>query len=285
MRNWTLIIVLAIFSSCNESIDVERDEFECLDNTEFRQLIKETKKIEIDDIDTLKTKVIMGAGRLLLNGKTKHMFAGSFAYNDEKFAPIIKYYKKENWGLIKVIPKQFKEDANHDDIENVWNLRFNEEIPIKMDLKFGAGIGELNIGMLNMYAGILKLGAGKVDINLNNSNSIKNLIVKMGVGDVTINLSDFNRESCNIDIDGGIGKFTLILPEDKNSDIYVDRGIAKISADEFDKQSDHYYNHINKSEETIKVKINAGLGLIELLKSKKKIDSDKNDKAVEETEL
>lgn len=267
MRYWILLFAAALAISCNESTDVERDDFECLDNSEFRKLIKETKKIEMDDIDTLKVKVIMGAGRLLLNGKTKHMFAGSFAYNDEDFAPRVKYYRKENWGIIKVIPKQFKENSEHEDIKNVWNLRFNENLPIKMDLKFGAGLGELNLGLLNMYAGVLKLGAGKIDINLTNSKTIEDLAIKMGVGDVTINLSDFDRNEINLSVDGGIGKFTLIVPEDKNSDIYIDRGIAKVSADSFEKRADHYFNHLNDSKETILVKIHAGLGHVELLKS------------------
>lgn len=270
MKYWYLLFVIVFLSGCIDSVDVKRDEFECLDNAEYRKLIKETRKIEIDNIDTLKTKIIMGAGKLLINGKTKHLFAGSFAYNYEDFSPRVKYYRKENWGLIKVIPKQFKNENEYDDIKNVWNLRFNEKIPIKMDLKFGAGLGKLNLGMLNVYSGALKLGAGKVDINLNHSKSIEQLEVKMGVGDVTINLTDLDREACNIEVDGGIGKFTLIIPDDKNSDIHVDRGITKISASDFEKKNDHYFNHVRNTGESIKVYINAGLGHIELLKSSKK---------------
>jgi len=286
MKYWIILFFVAIAAGCNESSDMNRDDFECLDNTEFRKLIKETKKIAIEDIDTLEVKVIMGAGRLLISGKTKHLFAGSFAYNHEDFAPRVKYQKENTGGKIKIIPKQFKENSEHEDIKNVWNLRFNEEIPMIMDLKFGAGLGEINLGSLNLYAGVLKLGAGKIDINLNESKSIKDLIIKMGVGDVTINLTDFERNSCNIKVDGGIGKFTLILPDDKNSDIYIDRGIAKVSADKFSKSSDHYFNHVNDNHETLNVIINAGLGHIELKNSSEvNITAETEKEDFDETEL
>lgn len=269
MKYFLISAVAIILMSCsNESVEIERDEFECLDNSEFRKLTKETKKIEVDDIDSLYTKVIMGAGRLIVNGKTKHLFAGSFAYNHEDFAPRVKYYREENKGTLKVIPKQFNEDSQHDDIENVWNLRFNEDIPTKMDLKFGAGLGKINLGELNLYKGILKLGAGKIDINLSNNNSLEKLIIKMGVGDVKVDISELQKNDCKIIIKAGIGKLTLAIPEDKNTDIHVNRGIAKVTASGLKKSGDHYYNSVNDNKESLRIEVDAGLGHIEIVKGK-----------------
>ena len=88
-----IMMAIVLMSSCNSGIHInaEEEDFSCFNESEYKKLNKETKSIDLDEIDSLKVKIIMSAGRLNLNGKTKKLF-NIFHYIEETFDPqIIEY--------------------------------------------------------------------------------------------------------------------------------------------------------------------------------------------------
>ena len=145
-------------------------------------------------------------------------------------------------------------------------MRFNKDVPMNMLIKFGAGKADVHINQLLVEKLDLELGAGKASIDLNNSKVLKSVDVEMGVGDLTLDLSGDWNHNLFADIEGGIGKLTLILPEKVGVKAKIEKGITDVNVDNFVKKGKYYYNEsFNEDKPFIEIEINTGIGQINLV--------------------
>jgi len=108
------------------------------------ELREERRSVPLSGTDPVDIEVVFGAGTLELEaGVSDELFSGTFRYNVERWAPEVTsegdYLKiqqggdQDDWG----IPSG--------NIRNRWELEFSPDVPLEMDLKVGAGEGELDL--------------------------------------------------------------------------------------------------------------------------------------------
>ncbi len=283
----TFSTIAILFSSCcdcdneKDNKDVEKIIIkkeitkEVTDTTTIsdNELKKEVKVIKFSGLTSLDANVNIGAGMLKIGSTEKDQFNAVYAYNENLGKPIIDFTENGEKAELSISQKKFnkknkkfnkKNKKFNNNYKYIWNLAFNKDLPTNLTVNFGAGDGELNIGDLNILDLNLALGAGDINIDLSNNNSLENIKVAMGIGNVDIDLSNINKVFSG-NIDGGIGEMTIALPKDIGVKIKAKKAIGKINTKGLSKKSHTYTNEaFDADKEYISINVNAGIGEINL---------------------
>jgi len=206
------------------------------------ELVEETQTVELGEAESVELDLDIGAGELKVQGGARELMEGYFVYNIERWKPEIEYSVAGNRGMLKV-----KQGECHGmtigKTRNKWNISVNNDIPLDIDVDFGAGEGNLDL------RGLI----------------LNSLNIDMGVGELKLDLSGEQKQSLDVSIDGGVGSATIYLPVDVGVRVMVDGGIGSVNARGMIKRRDAYVNDAyGKTEVTIDVDVDAGIGSIDL---------------------
>lgn len=251
------------FISCNYIHDNDNDEFQ--KDTTKGELKTDIKVIKLNNAKFVDVEILMAAGKLKITDGADNLLEAGFIYNREDLKARIKYNVLDEKGTLKIIQPSTDNEYKIKSYKNIWDLRFNNNVPMNMLIKFGAGDADINVNELLIKNLDLKLGAGKANINLKNSKILKKVDIEMGVGDLTLDLTGDWEHNLNVDIEGGIGKLTILLPEKVGVKAEIEKGLTDINARKFIKDGSLYYNKsYNENKPFIEVKINTGIGQVNL---------------------
>ncbi|TET70604.1 MAG: hypothetical protein E3J56_07705 [Candidatus Aminicenantes bacterium] len=209
---------------------------------EVGELKEETHTIQLGEAESVELELNMGAGELRLQGGGGELMEGTFLYNVDRWKPEIDYYVSGNRGILNIRQGK-KSGIPVGKTRNKWDINLNNDVPLDIEINFGAGEGKLD------FRGL----------------TLSSLDIDMGVGDLTVDLSGEQRQNLDVSIDGGVGSGTLYLPENIGVRVHVDGGIGSISAKGMNKDGKVYTNDAyGKTDVSIDIKIEAGIGSIDL---------------------
>lgn len=162
-------------------------------------------RIEKDKAKELELKLNIGVGELNVNPGADEWVEGTLEFNDDKLKSDVSYKLKGNKGIAVIEQKKDKfAKIKVGKDKNKWNLNLTDEIPI--DLRVNSGASDTNLDLKG-----LKLSGLDVDA---------------GVGNVTIDLGGKWAESFDVTLEMGVGKSTVILPDDVGVKIIASKGIG-----------------------------------------------------------
>jgi hypothetical protein len=240
------IIAVTIIGCTNYVEDEDSDyekEFENNHDTWHSDVVKVVKSIKLDDVKSLDAEIVMGVGILKLTGGAKELAKVGFAYDIPNWKPELKYDINNDRGWLSIKQPDNKDIHIEGKPTYAWNIRLNNDISTDLDITLGAGSGKIFLSELNLKYLHLTIGVGKSEIDLK------------GNWDHDV----------DIEIDGGIGVTTLYLPEDVGVRVKVKRGFGKVNSKRLRKRKNIYTNKAyDSSDVTINIKINAGIGAINL---------------------
>jgi hypothetical protein len=249
----------------------------------------EREAIPLSGAESATVKVVFGAGKLKIEaGTSDQLFSGRFRYNVERWAPEVTYEDdvltieqggtEEDWG----IPTG--------NVRNEWELEFSPEIPLEMDLKVGAGDGELDLTGLQLAGLDLDVGAGDFEVRFDEPNEAdmrhltldagasrlevigighagpEQVNVQGGVGDMTLDLTGTWPGSADVKITAGVGSVTLRLPDDVGVRVETEGGLTSVDASGLRRTGDAYVNDaFGEADTELRVQITAGVGSIRLI--------------------
>lgn len=256
---------------------------------EVGEMQEERHTIPLDGAGATNVKIIFGTGKLDVEaGISNELFFGDFNFNVEQWAPEITYEndkltirqggKEGNWGIPTGV------------VRNRWDLAFSPEAPLEMDLRLGAGDGELDFTDLQVTALDVNIGAGdyilrfdqpsrtamdhlkvnagasKLEILQMGNASPERVDLKGGVGDMGLDLTGTWTRSAKIEIIAGAGSLTLRLPDDIGVQVKTRGPLSKIEAPDLTRVDSSYINDIFGGTDTeLRVQITTGLGSVRLI--------------------
>src|SRR5262249_27748996 len=127
--------------------------------------------------------------------------------------------------------------------KNLWDVKFNDTVPIDYDFKFGVGEASLNLGSTN----------------------VRSIELHMGVGEVKLDLRGKHKKDYNVNIRGGVGEATIYLPKDVALVADAKGGIGGIHTTGLSEDGGRYVNELYKkhnSPVTIRLDVKGGVGAI-----------------------
>jgi hypothetical protein len=198
--------------------------------------------LERDDSESVRVNLRMGAGDLRVGTGTQKLMRADFAYNVPSWKPEVNYSSSAKHGTLRI--EQPSGGSVHGNSKYEWDVRLNREVPIDLEVHFGAGEATLDLGSLDL-------------------NSVE---VNMGVGELKMDLRGRPQRDYKVQIRGGVGEATVRLPSDVG--VYADAqgGIGEISAQGMRHEGSRYYNEAyGRSKPTIHLDVHGGVGSIRLI--------------------
>jgi hypothetical protein len=226
-----VLLAALLLASCVSSDDVRVGE-----------LRTESKSVELGDAKSVRVKMVLGAGDLVVTGGAKKLLEADFTYNVAKLKPEVEF---TDGTLVVQHPdvRGYRTPQDIKDFRNEWDLRLNNDVPMNLSLEMGAGTSDLQLADLSLTGLDVTLGAGKSTVDLS---------------------GDWARD-LDVAIDAGAANITVRLPRDVGVRVEVYAGLSTINAPSLTKDGNVYTNAAyGVSDVTLRINIKAGIGQLYL---------------------
>jgi len=202
-----------------------------------------TQTVDKSGATSVVTRLEMGSGQLDVSGGSARLLDANFTYTANEGEPHVDYHASGSTGELSITQHEGRGvHIGHDD--NRWDLKLANDVPMEIDLKMGAGEGDLRLRDLQ----------------------ISRLEIQMGAGELNVDLTGDRKRDLTGSIHGGAGEATIRLPHEVGVQIHASGGLGSISSDGFHQNGSEYTNDAwGKSPVSIRLDIEGGVGSINLI--------------------
>jgi len=215
----------------------------CIIETATGPVRHDSRSIERDASERVRVDLSMGAGNLTIGGGARKLLNADFTYNVPSWRPEVRYTSTSTHGDLTIRqPGQGPAQIGHTRYE--WDLALNNDVPMDLNLHFGAGEAHMELGSL----------------------ALRSVDVGMGVGKLEMDLRGNPKHNYDVRIRGGIGEATVRLPEGVG--VYAEGagGIGEIKTQGLRREGDHWINDAYEdSKVRIHLDVHGGIGSIRLI--------------------
>ena len=124
------------------------------------KLQEESKSVDLNNADSVRAQLKMGAGELNVTGGAEQLMDGDFSYNVSEWKPKVSYGVSGGNGELLVKQGSANSGSLDGKARNEWDISLNEEVPTDLVVKMGAGESDLDLDSLTLKGVDLKMGAG-----------------------------------------------------------------------------------------------------------------------------
>jgi hypothetical protein len=207
------------------------------------ELQRESRSIQPENAQSFAAELRMGAGELKAIGGADTLMEADFAYNVADWEPEVNYEVGSETGELSIEQGGGEDAPFGGDARNEWDLRFNDDVPLDLRVKMGAGESDLDLDSLTLTGLDLEMGAGETKVDLT---------------------GDYARGFA-VGIEGGVGEATVLLPSDVGARVEAEGGLGKINAEGLQREGEAYVNDaFGDSDVTLEVGVRGGIGEINL---------------------
>jgi hypothetical protein len=229
----TVILLLLSPSACVRVVENEN-----------REPRRESVSIDRGNVEMVRSEVRMAAGELRVSGGASKLLEADFRYNFPFLKPEVRYDATGFRGHLTVEHKSNREITLGSEAENTWDLRLNNDTPLDLILRIGAGESKLNIGSLDL----------------------RRVEVHMGVGEMTMDLRGEPKRDFDVEVRGGVGEATVYLPTKVGVMAEARGGIGGIEVTGLKKDGERWVNSLyGTGKPTVRVDVRGGVGSIRLI--------------------
>jgi len=207
------------------------------------EMERESQSIDLENAQSVRAKLRMGAGELNLTGGADALMEADFAYNVADWEPEVDYEVSGDTGELKVEQGSGEDISIGGEARNEWDLRLNDDVPIDLSVQMGAGESDLDLDSLTLTG----------------------LDLQMGAGATTVDLTGSYERDIAATIEGGVGEATVQLPSEIGVRVNAEGGLGQINAEGLQREGDSYVNDAyGDSDVTLDVDVRGGVGQINL---------------------
>ncbi|HEY4360981.1 MAG TPA: toast rack family protein [Bryobacteraceae bacterium] len=203
--------------------------------------VHETKSIDLGKFEMARVELKMGVGELHLDGGSPNLVDADFEYNVPEWKPRVDSSSSSFRADVKI--EQSNSGGASGNAIDVWRLRMNDNVPLNLVTHLGTGQATLNLGSV----------------------TIRSLQVNMGVGELRLDLRGHPKNDFDVEIHGGVGEATVIVPNSVGISAMAKGGVGDISVEGLQKRNDRWENDAySTSNVRIRLNITGGVGDIHL---------------------
>jgi len=203
---------------------------------------RDSRSVDLKGAKSVQLQIDMGAGELIMRGGAAQLMDADFRYRARDGKPEVQYDVSGARGTLTVRQPSHHTLGNND--KNQWELRLNEDVPLDIRVKMGAGEGRLDLG----------------------NTALRSLDVEIGAGEMKVDLTGHPHGDIDVRVHGGVGEATVRLPKRARLDVEAHGGIGEITARGMVKEGDRWVNvPSGEPDATIHVNVNGGIGQINLI--------------------
>jgi hypothetical protein len=177
---------------------------------------RDTQLVPLENVKAVDARLQMGAGELNVEGGAASAMDGTFEFRPRSWQPQV-HFEIESTTAVVTVSQAHATDMLPGSLQNKWDVRFNNALPLRLTVESGVGKSTLTLGELPL-------------VRLN---------VMGGVGDTTIDLGRKASRDVSVQITGGVGKITLLVPREAGVRVWgYQDGVGKFDAAGFVRKAD-----------------------------------------------
>ena len=202
----------------------------------------EAKRVEAGGATSLRAEIRMTAGVLQVMSAAFDVMDADFTYDDADWKPPMVEYFVDAAGRaeLSVEQKATGRPAMHPG-RCEWILRLNSDLPTELDVKFGAGKADLQLGGL----------------------TLSELRVESGMGEVHLDLGADPGRDLDVFFKSGIGDASIVLPKNTGVRVRSSVGLGSIKHNGLHWDGEFYTNRLyGQTTTTLEMTIEGGMGKI-----------------------
>ena len=257
----------------------------------YRTLVESRR---LDRKEAVHVSVNFAVGRFrLVPGGTAELYRVGLTYLDEQFEPDVSYDPQD--GMLRIDLEGRHEREVHlkdlDDTRQRLDLALSPEVPLQLDLSFGAVQAEVELGGLTLQSASLETGASETIVRFSQPNRAacddltlqvgaaefeviglgnsrcRSVDLKGGVVEITL---DFSGEwapgaEMRVSADVGLGDVHFRVPEAVGVRLNLDRFLVSLQLDGFTKRGSTWYSAgYDRAAVKLLVDLNSAFGSIEV---------------------
>ncbi len=258
------------------------------------------KKVPLTREKQLLVNLSYGNGYLVLEKtRSHHVFEGEFLYESSR--PDIRYDIVGDQGRLEIdfAGKMKKSDGEESHqisslnkiFDNRLYLYLSPKVDTEMDLELGVVKGTLDFSGLRLRNLRMEIGVSEADLLFGTPNPIlmedifieggvgklrieklgnanfRRLTFKGGIGSYEVDLSGSLEQDARVNIELGMGKILLYLPDNVGTRIRVQKSfLSSFSVNDCYKKNGYYYNDSwGKTSNRLDVNIETGVGKVKVI--------------------
>jgi N-terminal domain of toast_rack, DUF2154 len=238
--------------------------------------------------EVLRVNLEYGAGRLNVGpGASGTLYRTNMRYDAELFQPRVDY---SNTRLHVGIQGQDGKGHGHKPRSGHLDLRLAPDVPLDLELKFGATEANLELGGLRIRRGAISTGASKTTLRISRPNqehcqlfelhvgaarfhaiglgnlNAEQLNVQGGVGEVILDFTGRWRSDLSASVQMGLGALMLHIPRGLGLRVSKDAFFAPFDSQELIKRGNAFYSqNWDDAEHKLSLDIDAAFGSIKVV--------------------
>jgi len=244
----------------------------------------------VTDRESTSVKVRYGAGALQIRaGEGDLLYRMSMKYDSDRFEPVVDYAPGRLRIGTETSGRNIDIDMDDEGESGELRLELSPEVPLELDLEFGAVRASLDLGGLFLEDLDISTGAsesmvdfsrptrgrvrtadfevGAADFSARNLGNLRadRIHVEAGVGQVELGLQGEWEQDVELDVEMGLGSLTLNIPEGLGVRMEKSSFLTSLDADWLEKDGDRYLSrNWETAEHRVFIDVNAAFGSIRL---------------------
>ena len=239
------------------------------------------------DAERLDVRVRYGAGRLEIRpAEPGELYRVGLRYDSDIFEPVAAYRN----GRLEVGVDGGGRGINIDtDGSGELDLRLSPDVPLDLDLEFGAVEADLELGGLRMEAVDVETGASDTRLRFSEPNAVdcerfelsmgaaavtasglanancRLVRTEGGVGDLTLDFTGLWRQDIHADVTMALGSVKIVVPENVGVRVDKDTFLTGFDASRFYKRDGlHYSDNWERAEHRLTIDLEGAFGSVEV---------------------
>lgn len=233
---------------------------------------------------TAKLAIQISGGEVNFGPGAGNLVEGTVTYNIEDLRPDV----SRSGSSVKITQGAPKISITRDRVKNEWDMRLGND-PMELDLKIGAYDGTLDFSGVPLQRLAVTEGASKGTVVFNTPNPVRmdelsytsgasNLTIsgllnanfdvmnfKGGAGNFTLDFGGNITADTRVNLDAGVGNFTITIPRDANAEVNLSGGMSNVSTEGTWTIDGKQYRTIGTSGPLLKIDVLMGIGNLKLV--------------------
>ncbi len=248
-----------------------------------------TSARQVSGDDPLDVNVRYGAGMLEISpAEAPLLYKVEVRYDGEKFEPIVEFDEEDTHLRVGVETRGRVTSGDHDG--SAATLQLARDIPLDLDLEFGAGRAELDLSGISLQRLEVSTGASETRIRFDAPNPIaaeaisieagaaqltvtglgnagaERISFKGGLGETVLDFSGAWSRNVEASVEMGIGSLTFRIPRELGVRVARRSFLTSFDAPGMERRDDGYYSvGWNEASHRLDVQVSAALGSISIV--------------------
>lgn len=237
----------------------------------------------------MKVKVRYGAGRLSIRtAETGALYRMKLRYDEETFEPVARYEEDRLDLGLESIRKHIDWPGNEDSGE--MDLLLARNVPMDLDLEFGAVKAVIDLGGLQMTNLDVSTGASESRVSISQPNRTRmetatfevgaadfqvrdlgnlnadRITVDAGIGNVVLSFTGQWQRDATVSVEMGLGALELRLPEGLGVRVIKNTFLTSLDSEGLVKRGDSFYStDWEEAEHQVTITVDAAFGSIDVV--------------------